>query len=96
MSYGVGHRCGLDMALLWLWHRLAATAPICPQAWECIHAAGVALKKIKYKKKAKQMNAAKQKQTHSHREKISGCQRGERWEGVKKVKRIKYKLPIIK
>ena len=28
MDSGVGHRRGLDLALLWLWHRLAATAPI--------------------------------------------------------------------
>ena len=30
MSYGVGHRHGLDPALLWLWHRLTAAAPIRP------------------------------------------------------------------
>ena len=28
MSCGVGHRKGLDPELLWLWHRLAAAAPI--------------------------------------------------------------------
>ena len=27
-------QCGLDPTLLWLWHRLAATAPIRPIAWE--------------------------------------------------------------
>ena len=27
-SCGVGRRCGLDLVLLWLWHRPAATAPI--------------------------------------------------------------------
>ena len=31
--------------LLWLWHRLAATAPIQPLAWELPYAAGVALKR---------------------------------------------------
>ena len=25
---GIGHRRGSDSALLWLWHRLAAVAPI--------------------------------------------------------------------
>ena len=30
MSCGVGGRLGLDLALLWLWCRLAATAPIRP------------------------------------------------------------------
>ena len=35
MSYGVA-------MLLWLWHRLAATAPISPLAWEPPYAAGAA------------------------------------------------------
>ena len=34
MSCGVGCRCGSDLALLWLWRRPAATAPIRPLAWE--------------------------------------------------------------
>ena len=33
-----------DPALLWLWCRLAAAAPIQPLAWEPPHAVGVALK----------------------------------------------------
>ena len=44
MSCGVGHRRGLDLVLLWLWHRPAAVAPIGPLAWEPPRAAGVALK----------------------------------------------------
>ena len=37
-----------DLALLWLWCRLAAEAPIRPLAWEPPYAAGVAVKdKIK-------------------------------------------------
>ena len=28
LSCGVGHRCGLDPALLWLWFRLATAALI--------------------------------------------------------------------
>ena len=47
MSCGVGRRCGLDPALLWLWRRLAATAPIRPLAWEPPYAEGVALKSNK-------------------------------------------------
>jgi len=47
MSCGVGCRCGSDPALLWLWHRLAATAPIIPLAWEPPYATGVALEKAK-------------------------------------------------
>ena len=34
MSYGVGLRRGSDPVLLWLWHRLVATDPIRPLAWE--------------------------------------------------------------
>ena len=30
VSYGVGHRHGSDLALLWLWRRPVATAPIRP------------------------------------------------------------------
>ena len=47
MSCGVGHRQGLDLVLMWMWHRLAAVAPIQPLAWEPPHAAGVALKRKK-------------------------------------------------
>ena len=49
MSCGVGHSRGLD--LVSLWHRLAATAPIRPLAWEPPYAAGVALEKGKKTKK---------------------------------------------
>ena len=50
MSYGVGHRLGSDPVLLWLWHRLAAAAPIQLLAWELPFATGVALKSKKKKK----------------------------------------------
>ena len=36
-----------DPTLLWLWCRLAATAPIGPLAWEPSYAAGAALEKAK-------------------------------------------------
>ena len=42
MSCGVGHGCGSDPALLWLWCRLVATALIQPLAWEPPYATGVA------------------------------------------------------
>ena len=51
MSCGVGHRHGSDPALLWLWHRLAATAPIRPLAWEPPYATGAVLEKTKIPKK---------------------------------------------
>ena len=51
MSYGVGHRHGLDWALLLLWWRLTATALFRPLAWETPYAMGAALKGQKTKKK---------------------------------------------
>ena len=39
-----------DLALLWLWHRPAALAPIRPIAWEPPYATCTALKKTKDKK----------------------------------------------
>ena len=42
-----GHRCTLDLTLLWLWCRLAAAAPVRPLAWELPYAKGVDLKKKK-------------------------------------------------
>ena len=44
MSCGVGQRHGSDLALLWLWRRLADVAPIRPLAWEPPEATGTALK----------------------------------------------------
>ena len=51
MSYGVGHRCGLELMLLWLWYRLAAVAPIGHLAWEPPHVANAALKRKKERRK---------------------------------------------
>ena len=53
MSCGVGRRCGSDLALLWLWLRLAAIALIRPLAWEPPFASGAALKRQKTKDKKK-------------------------------------------
>ena len=49
LQLSVGHRCSSDLVLLWLWHRPAAAALICPLAWELSYAADAALK-IKKKK----------------------------------------------
>ena len=51
VSHGVGRRCGSDLALLWLWRRLTAAAPIPPLAWEPPYAAGVVLKRGRKKKR---------------------------------------------
>ena len=44
VSCGVGCKCGLDLVLLWLWCRPAATVPTGPLAWQPPYATGVALK----------------------------------------------------
>ena len=53
MSCGVGRRRGSDLALLWLWCRPAAVAPIQPLAREPPYAAGVAQEMTKRQKKKK-------------------------------------------
>ena len=45
MSCSVGQRCGSDLALLWLWCRPAAAAPIRPLVWKLPYNVGVALKR---------------------------------------------------
>ena len=47
VSCGVGHRCSLDLVLLW--RRPAATAPIRRLTWELPCAMHVALKRLKKK-----------------------------------------------
>ena len=49
MSRHVSCRYGSDLALLWLWHRLAAVALIRHLAWEPPYAASEALKSKKNK-----------------------------------------------
>ena len=49
MSCGVGRRHGSDLALLWLWCRLAAVALLRPLAWEPLYAMHEALKSKKQK-----------------------------------------------
>ena len=43
------HKCSSDLALMWLWHRLAATALIQPLAWKIPYVMGAAVKKKKKK-----------------------------------------------
>ena len=51
VNCGVGLRHGWDLALLWLWQRSAAVAPIRHLAWESISmCCGCGPKKIKNKK----------------------------------------------
>ena len=53
VSCGVGGWHGSDLALLWLWCRLAAAAPIRFLAWEPPYAMGMALKRQKQTNKQK-------------------------------------------
>ena len=57
MSCDVGHRCSSDPALLWLWYRPVATAPIRPLAWKPPYATGAALKSKRQKKKTENENS---------------------------------------
>ena len=53
----LGHRCGSDLALLWLWHRpLASIAPIRPLTWEPPYATRTTLKRPKKKKITRKFN----------------------------------------
>ena len=53
MSYGVGHKCGLDPVSLWLSHRPVAVALIRPLAWEPLEAVDMALKRQNTHKKGR-------------------------------------------
>ena len=48
----------LDLMWLWLWHRPAATALICPLAWELPYVAGLATPPPKKKKQTKNQNVS--------------------------------------
>jgi len=61
VSCDVGRRHGSDPALLWLWRRLAAMAPIRPLAWEHPCAAGAAQEMAKKERKEKK----KKKRRHT-------------------------------
>ena len=58
MSYGVGRRHGSDLAVLWVWCKPAATAPIRPLAWEPPYATGSALKRQKKKERKERERVA--------------------------------------
>ena len=64
MSCSVGHRCGSDPLLLWLWRRLAAPALIGPLAWELPYAMDTALKKKRQKKISNNHNTFKKRLNH--------------------------------
>ena len=51
VSCGVGRRGGSDLALLWLWRRLAGVDQVRPLGWEPPYATDAALKSKKTKKR---------------------------------------------
>ena len=67
MSCDVGCRCSSDPALLGLWHRPAAIAPIRPLAWEPPYATGAALKSKKKVKCHQGRNGRELKSTVEYR-----------------------------
>ena len=54
VSCGVGHRYSLDLAMLWLWHRLVAAAPDLTPSLGTSMCCWCGLKKTKKKKKRKE------------------------------------------
>jgi len=75
VSCGVGCRRGSDPTLLWLWHRLAATAPIRPLAWEPPCAAAAA-QEIAKKNKNKKIKVTNPTSTHEDMGSIPGLAEG--------------------
>ena len=74
MSCGVDCRLGSDPALLWLWRRPVATAPIQPLAWEPPYAAGAALEKTKKEKERKEgRKEGRKKERKKEREFLGGA-----------------------
>ena len=67
MNCGVGCKCRLDPALLWLWHRPAAAVPIRPLTWGPPCATGVVLKRQNQKTK---QNKKQTKKTIANLEKV--------------------------
>ena len=76
MSCGVGRRRGTDPALLWLWCRPVAMAPIRPLAWEPPYATGeaqeMAKKRQKKKKGQKKKKEKKRKKKEGFKELSAG------------------------
>ena len=69
---GLDCRCSLDLALLWLWHRLAATALIRPLAWDLPYAVGVALKSQKKKKEKRKEKKKKTQMVNKPQRNLKG------------------------
>jgi len=91
-------RLGSRVALLWLWCRLVATAPIRPLAWEPPYAAGAALEKAKRQKKKIVRTSMCNLIRSGHGKRVDFSGQGElglpRWEVVSDVEIIKQVMEI--
>ena len=85
MSYDVGHRCGLDLMLLWLCHRSTAVAPTGPLALEPPYVTTVALKTNK-KKKSNNAICSNMEGNRDSRTK---------WSNSERERQIPYDIPYI-
>ena len=65
MNCGIGRRHNSDLALLRLWYRPAAAAPIQPLAWKRPYTVDAALTTPRPPKKTTHTKNPKQKTTHS-------------------------------
>ena len=71
MSSDIGHRLGSDPALLWLWYRPVAAAPVRPLAWE-----------LPYATDAPPRPRKERGETHGLGEQTCGCQEGGEGSGM--------------
>ena len=78
MSCGVGGRRGSDPKLLCLWHRLVATAPIQPLAWEPPQAMGAnqEMEKRQKKERKEERKEGRERERKKERKKENA---GEEW-----------------
>ena len=66
MNCGAGCRRGSDLALLWLWCRLVAAAPIGLLAWEPLYAVGASQEMAKRQNKTKQIYSSQSWSLEGH------------------------------
>ena len=99
MSCAVSHRRGSDLALLWLWYRLAAVAPIRPPVWELLYAAAVPLKSKKKERKFRVVGGLsgkeRERKNYRNRERQNDSVKSNVFKNQEKVKNL-TKLKIGK
>ena len=106
MNCGVGCTCSSDLALLRLWRRLVATAPIGPLAWKPPYAAGAALKRTKDKRQKKEEERKEKERTENRKDQEGASlsqttwhRAGARWESKDETRdgeKVKARKPVRK